>query len=80
MCATELQAACDAIAAADPDVDVLVEPAGVTLDRLAALPDDADAPVWLTIEPFPAMVDELRAAAGATPLGRDRRTHSPRRS
>ena len=66
MCASELEAACDAIAEADPDLDVLVEPAGVTLDRLATLDDGAEAPLWLTIEPFPAMVDELRA--GSTPL------------
>ena len=68
VCASELEAACDAIAEADPDVDVLVEPAGVTLDRLAALDDGAEAPVWLTLDPFPAMVDELRTAAGSTPL------------
>ena len=68
VCASELEAACDAIAEAYPDREVLVEPAGVTLDRLASLDDGAEAPVWLTIEPFPAMVDELRAAADATPL------------
>jgi hypothetical protein len=68
VCASELEAACVAIADADPDRDVVIEPAGVTLDRLAALDDDADAPVWLTIAPFPAMVDELRAAASSTPL------------
>ncbi len=61
-----MQAACDAIAA-DHGIDVVVEPAGVTLDRLTALEDGADAPVWLTISPYPAMLDELRA--GAPPLG-----------
>jgi hypothetical protein len=64
VCASELEAACLAIAEADPDRDVVVEPAGVTLDRLATLEDGTDAPAWLTISPFPAMVDELRA----TPL------------
>ena len=45
-----------------------VEPAGTTLDRLAA-PDGTDAPVWLTVAPFPAMADSLRTAAGLDPLG-----------
>ena len=69
VCITELQAACEAVAAADDGIAVVVEPASVTLDRLAALPDDADLPLWLTIEPFPGMLDELRATAGSAPTG-----------
>ena len=76
MCATELRVACDAI---DGDVSVVVEPAGVTLDRLAALADDAESPVWLTLQPFPAMLDDLRSASGSTPRAA-RPACSPRRS
>jgi len=75
VCITELAAACDAIAAAsdddaDIDVDVTVEPAGATLDRLAATADGelGAAPVWVTIEPYPAMVDAIRQSRRAQPL------------
>jgi hypothetical protein len=69
VCITELADACDAIAASDVDVTVAVEPAGTTLDRLAALEDADEAPLWITIDPFPAMVDELRTAAGEDAIG-----------
>ncbi len=46
-----------------------IEDAGVTLDRLASLGDDETAPLWLTVEPYPAMVDAIRTAARAEPLG-----------
>ncbi len=69
VCITELAAACAAIEDAHPELSVTVEPAGTTLDRLAALADGEEVPVWLTVAPFPAMVDSLRAAAGLTPLG-----------
>jgi hypothetical protein len=69
VCSSELAAACTAIAAAHPDADVTVEPAGTTLDRLAALPDGTEPPVWLTVAPYPAMVDALRDAAGLQPFG-----------
>ena len=68
VCATELRVACDAIAA-DSDIGVVVEPAGVTLDRLAALPDEAESPVWLTLQPFPAMLDDLLSTSGSAPRG-----------
>ena len=69
ICITELAAACAAIGEAHPELSVTVEPAGTTLDRLAVLADGAEVPVWLTVAPFPAMVDSLRDAAGLTPLG-----------
>jgi hypothetical protein len=69
VCTSELAAACTAIEDAHPELAVSVEPAGVTLDRLAQLPDGTEAPVWLTVAPFPEMVDSLRAASGLDPLG-----------
>lgn len=69
VCITELADVCAAYAAGDQSVHVTIEDAGVTLDRLAALGPDADAPLWLTVEPYPAMVDALRAGARAEPLG-----------
>ena len=71
VCAPELAAACAAIDVAYPDLAVTVEPAGTTLDRLAALPDGTDAPIWLTVGPYPAMADSLRGAAGLDPIGAD---------
>ena len=68
VCITELAAACDAARAEHPELRVTVEDAGATLDRLAALPDGEDAPLWLTIEPYPAMVDSLRSASDLDPL------------
>ena len=68
VCVTELAEVCQAIGPAHPELSVLVEPAGRTLDRLAELDETARAPLWLTVEPFPAMVDSLRSAAGRPPL------------
>jgi hypothetical protein len=62
-CITELTDVCESLAASHDDLDVTIEDAGVTLDRLAVLGDDEPAPLWLTIDPFPAMVDELRQNA-----------------
>ncbi|MET0144169.1 MAG: hypothetical protein ABW328_05200 [Ilumatobacteraceae bacterium] len=69
VCASELGAACAAIDTAFDELDVIVEPAGTTLDRLAALPDGSEPPLWLTVQPYPAMVDSLRTAAALEPLG-----------
>lgn len=69
VCSTELAAACAAVEEAHPGLTVTVEPAGTTLDRLAQLPDDADAPIWFTIAPYPAMADSIRVAAGLEPFG-----------
>lgn len=69
VCITELADVCAEIRARVPDVTVSVEDAGVTLDELALLPDDAPRPLWITIQPFPAMVDELRVADNLEPFG-----------
>ena len=69
LCITELAALCAGLRAEFPELTVTVEDAGATLDALAALPDDATRPLWVTIQPFPAMVDELRVASGDEPFG-----------
>jgi hypothetical protein len=66
VCITELADVCSALRADHPELDITVEDAGVTLDRLAGQGDPSSAPLWVTAEPLPAMVDALRAAA---PLG-----------
>lgn len=68
VCITELADACRAYADSDPSLRLTVEDAGTTLDRLGALDESEPAPVWLTVEPYPAMVDSVRQAARATPL------------
>jgi hypothetical protein len=75
VCVTELEALCDALGAAHPELAVTVEDARVTLDRVTG---GEPVPLWLTFEPFPAMAgvlvagDVLGAAelAIATPPGR----------
>ena len=68
VCATELSDVCAALIAGGADVRVTVEDAGATLDRLAALEDPDEAPLWLTIEPYPEMVDSIRGSARTEPL------------
>jgi hypothetical protein len=70
-CIAELLDVCMALQASHPDLDVTIEPAGVTLDDLAALADPADAPLWLTIDPYPAMVDVARQVRSADPVDAD---------
>jgi hypothetical protein len=67
-CATELADVCAALADRGADVTVTVEDAGATLDRLALLEDPAEAPLWLTIEPYPEMVDSIRGSARTDPV------------
>ncbi len=69
VCITELAGVCDAIGAARSELDVTVEDGLVTLDRLAALDDGVTPPLWLTVQPFPTMLDELRTFEGGHPLG-----------
>jgi hypothetical protein len=69
VCITELEAVCRALASELPDVRITIADAGTTLDSLAVLPDDEPRPLWLTIEPYPAMLDSLRAAANLEPFG-----------
>ena len=63
VCATELEDVCRELAEAEAEVDVVVEDAGVTLDRLRDGPGTG-VDGWLTPGPFPQMVQELRRLAG----------------
>ena len=69
ICITELRDVCTALTTEHPDLAITVEPAGATLDRLAGLDDPADAPLWLTIDPYPAMIDVARELRSAGPVG-----------
>lgn len=73
VCATELEAACEALAAEDDSVTFEVEDAGETADRLTApdfQPSESEVDGWLTLNPWPALVS-LRAdlANQRDPLG-----------
>ncbi len=62
ICATELADACATLAEEDDDVTFDVEPAGETAERLtdpAFDPAESDIDGWLTLKPWPALV-ELR--------------------
>lgn len=59
VCSTEFAAICRQLGG---NVAVIIEPAGITLDRLSKAP--ADLPdAWLTLDPFPAMLDDTRTRA-----------------
>ncbi len=65
LCSTEFTVVCDKLRSSG--YEATSEPAGQTLDRLKAA-DAAELPdVWLTVDPFPAMLDEYRTRS-ATPL------------
>jgi len=71
VCATELQAACETLAAAHPEVTVRIEEAAVTLSRLSAPDFDgatstgaATIDGWLVPQPWPQMVAEARQRGG----------------
>ena len=65
VCSTEFKAVC---ATLDPKkYTVTIEPAGVTFDRLAA--NDGVTPnAWVTLDPFPGMVDAARSFASFPPF------------
>lgn len=68
-CATELEDACRSIAdrAGAGRVELTVEPAGTTADRLAGA-DDPGLDGWLVPEPWPDMVDIRRRTKALEPL------------
>jgi hypothetical protein len=71
VCSPELAAACDALAAGGLATTV-VEPAGTTAARLERTTAAADVPdAWLTLDPWPAMVDDVRGRAQLDPLFSD---------
>ena len=68
VCAPEVERACEAIAEeAGEDVEVVVEQAGATADRLASGADTgaADLDGWLVPGPWPEIVDTLRSGRPA---------------
>lgn len=67
ICPTELATVCRSIVLPD-DLDLVVDDVGSTVDRLAD-GDTGDAVLWLTYEPFPAVVDQIRGATGRPTLG-----------
>src|SRR5581483_2548175 len=66
-CSTELADACQRLG---HGTRVTVEAAGVTADRLSALPDGEDPGLdgWLVAGPWPGAVDAARQSAGRQPL------------
>jgi hypothetical protein len=66
VCVSELADACRAAAEGMDDVELSIADARDTLDALATTTDDA--PVWVTLDPFPAMLDTTRTTAGRDAL------------
>lgn len=69
ICATELARACEAIDTAEPGIEIVIEPAGVTAQALAD-GTATDFDVWLVAQPYAAFATELmKASTGRTPIG-----------
>ncbi len=69
LCGPDLREFCEALAAGDDGVRLVVEDEAETVARLAA--DDAtglNADAWFTVGPAPAVLADDRAAAGSRPL------------
>lgn len=67
VCASELRELCrDVASSLAGELTVTVDEAGDTLDQLAAGTDAA--PLWLTFDRFPQMLDTLRSAARVEPI------------
>lgn len=67
ICATELEAACATLADEDSDLTFDVEDAGITAERFvdpAFRPADTDIDGWLTLAPWPELVNLRRELAG----------------
>ena len=69
VCAADLDRVCADLDDAFPGrVDVTVEGAGATADRLRRLDGDPELDGWLVADPWPALVDEARRAGSLPPL------------
>jgi hypothetical protein len=70
LCDTAVAEVCDALT--DAGVEVRREAAGASVERLVGLGNDAprdEVPAaWVTLAPWPSIVDEARERAGAGPL------------
>jgi hypothetical protein len=68
VCTRDFERICNELASGglddtgDSDVHVTVEDAAVTLDRLRDVDPD-ELPLWLAVDPYPAMLDSLRTGA-----------------
>ncbi|HWL45301.1 MAG TPA: hypothetical protein VNQ73_20320 [Ilumatobacter sp.] len=67
ICLTELKALCDAVAAAQPGVTVRIQSAAATAAAWNTATEQPDA-VWLTVGPFPELVEAERARRRLQPL------------
>jgi hypothetical protein len=65
VCATELETACEALAASNDDVVLTIQPAGVTAARLTTASGPPDFDGWLVEAPWPEIVDQSRARVGS---------------
>jgi hypothetical protein len=64
ICSTEFESVCNQLD--DKKYDVTTEPAGTTLDALAK--DGATLPdAWITLDPFPGMIDVMRGIKSLSP-------------
>lgn len=70
VCVEELASVCEEIAQADNDIEVTVEEAGVTAERLTG-PETPAHDAWLTIAPWPQIVSEARQREVQLPLPAD---------
>jgi hypothetical protein len=70
LCDTAVTEVCDELA--DAGIEVRREAAGASVERLVGLGNDAagaEVPAaWVTLAPWPSIVDEARQRAGASPL------------
>ncbi|MEA2702208.1 MAG: hypothetical protein QOD63_153 [Actinomycetota bacterium] len=69
VCSDDLAPACDEVRRAQPGrVDVTVEPAGVTADRLVRADGDPGLDGWLVTAPWREIVDGTRRSRGQVPI------------
>jgi len=64
-CIPELESMCRALAERDGDLQLTIEAAGTTYERVVADPSTAPE-AWVTLAPWPAMVSSAVAVAGGT--------------
>lgn len=77
VCSVDLGQVCDDLRADYPGrVEVTVEAAGTTADRLRSLDGDPGLDGWLVADPWPAIVDEARRFGSLSPVF-DRATRPP---